>query len=210
MGYGDRPAGSRPPYFGGFPGLPPGSGGRPALARGAQVALAAPGTVGYESPVGEPEIASASAVVCVLGCRPGSPALARRARAARDAFVSRKASLVLTCGGPTRGGRVEADVLAEMLQDGGVPESAIVRERLSRDTQENAVGAARILRERGRTEVVVVTCSWHVPRARRLFERAGLRVVAAVGAEPPDPSLFARAWWPIRERVALAKDVLLG
>src|SRR5690242_4592087 len=125
MGYGDRPAGSRPPYFGGFPDLVRAPRPAPARAQGAQasaqVALAAPGTVGYESRVDEPEIASASAVVCVLGCRPGSAALARRARAARDAFVSRKASLVLTCGGPARDGRVEADVLADMLQDGGVP-----------------------------------------------------------------------------------------
>jgi uncharacterized SAM-binding protein YcdF (DUF218 family) len=118
--------------------------------------------------------------------------------------------LVLTCGGRAFDGRVEADVLARMLEEGGVPPSSIVRERASRDTHENALGAARILRERGLTDVVLVTCSWHVPRARRLFERAGLRVVATVGAEPPDPSLFARAWWPIREGVAFAKDVLLG
>lgn len=146
--------------------------------------------------------------ICVLGCRPGSAALARRARAARDAFVDRGASLVLACGGRRSGGRVEADELARMLSDGGVPESAILRERRSLDTHENASFAARLLSPRGVREVVVVTCSWHLPRATRLFARAGLRVVAGVGAPPPDPSRLARAWWAARERVSLWKDLL--
>ena len=146
-------------------------------------------------------------VICVLGCRPGSAALARRARAARDAFVSRQAGLVVACGGRSWDGRVEADELARMLQDGGVPDGAIVRERVSVDTHQNATEAARILRARGIDEVAVVTCSWHLPRATRLFERAGLRVVEAIGAPPPEPTLLQRAWWAARERVSLWKDL---
>jgi len=148
-----------------------------------------------------------SDVVCVLGCRPGSAALARRARAARDAFVSRRALLVVACGGREWDGRVEADELARMLVDGGVPGDAIVRERASRDTHENATHAARILAARGLNEVVVVTCSWHLPRATTLFARAGLRVVDGVGAPPPEPTLLQRAWWTARERVSLWKDL---
>jgi len=148
-----------------------------------------------------------SRVVCVLGCRPGSAALARRARAARDAFVGLDAQLVLTCGGRSWDGRVEADELARMLVDGGVPVEAIVRERASLDTHENAMNAARILSARGLREVVVVTCSWHLPRATKLFERAGLRVVEGVGAPPPEPTLLQRAWWTARERVSLWKDL---
>jgi uncharacterized SAM-binding protein YcdF (DUF218 family) len=94
-----------------------------------------------------------------------------------------------------------------MLREGGVPEEAIVRERRSRDTHENAVEAALILRERGVRDVVVVTCSWHLPRARKLFERAGLQVIAGIGVPPPDPGMFARAWWAARERVAGVKDL---
>jgi uncharacterized SAM-binding protein YcdF (DUF218 family) len=95
-----------------------------------------------------------------------------------------------------------------MLKDGGVPEDAIVRERSSRDTHENATCAADILRVRGIRRVVVVTCSWHLPRAVKLFERAGLEIVASVGAPPPDPTLGSRIWWIARERVASWKDAL--
>ncbi|MCW5833058.1 MAG: YdcF family protein [Labilithrix sp.] len=149
-----------------------------------------------------------NAVVCVLGCRPGSAALARRARVARDVFVARGARWIMACGGRSFRGRVEADELARMLEDGGVPAEAILRERASRDTFENATEAARLLAERDLHEAVVVTCSWHLPRATTLFERAGLRVAGAVGAPPPDPTLLSRAWWAARERVSLWKDSL--
>ena len=155
-----------------------------------------------------PSPPAATVGICVLGCRSGSAALARRARAARDAFVAHRGSLVVACGGLAWSGRVEADELARMLVDGGVPDQVIVRERRSRDTYENAAYAAEILRARGVGAVVVVTCSWHLPRARRCFERNGLTIGAAVGAPPPDPRLSSRAWWAARERVALVKDIL--
>jgi uncharacterized SAM-binding protein YcdF (DUF218 family) len=143
----------------------------------------------------------------VLGCRPGSAAFARRARAARDAFVDLRAPLIVACGGRGWDGRVEADELARMLRDGGVPEEAILRERASLDTHQNATNAARLLASRGVRDVVVVTCSWHVPRATKLFQRAGLRVVDSVGAPPPNPTLLSRAWWSARERVSTWKDL---
>ena len=183
MGYGGQPAGSR----------------GPRRARTADHVLALSRGVGYEDAV---------AVVCVLGCRAGSAALARRARAARDAFIEHRASLVVTCGGVAWDGRVEADELARMLGDGGVPEEAIVRERASRDTYENAACAAALLRSRGVREAVIVTCCWHVPRARKLFERAGLRVVASVGVPAPDAGFATRIYWAARERVALVKDLM--
>jgi uncharacterized SAM-binding protein YcdF (DUF218 family) len=95
-----------------------------------------------------------------------------------------------------------------MLTDGGVPAEAILRERTSLDTSENATYAARLLSERGIRDVVIVTCTWHLPRATRLFERAGLRVVQGIGAPPPNPTLLARAWWRARETVSSLKDAL--
>ena len=95
-----------------------------------------------------------------------------------------------------------------MLQDGGVPPTAILRERSSLDTRGNALEAARLLTPRGIHEVVVVTCTWHLPRATMLFERAGLRVVDGVGAPPPNPTRMARVWWTARERLSMWKDAL--
>lgn len=164
--------------------------------------------------------------ICVLGCRPGSAALVRRAKAARDVFfqidrsaAAREAShdpqndgvIVVTCGGPVHGA-VEADELARLLIEDGVPDDRIVRERTSRDTRENARNAARLLRDlgpRAHEEVIVVTCSWHLPRATRLFERAGLRV-SGVGVPPPNPTLLQRVFWAGRERISMGKDLLFS
>ncbi len=144
----------------------------------------------------------------MLGCRPGSGAFVRRARAARDAWLSAREaspSLIVACGGRAWNGRVEADELARLLAEGDVPRSAIVRERCSLDTRENARFASEMLRRRGIEDVVVVTCSWHLPRALRLFRDAGLRATG-FGVDPPDASLFARVYWAAREKVSTWKD----
>jgi uncharacterized SAM-binding protein YcdF (DUF218 family) len=143
--------------------------------------------------------------VCVLGCRAGSAALARRTRAGRDAFLEYAADLVVACGGRAWDGRVEADEIARMLKDGGIPESAIVRERCSLDTRDNARFAAELLARRGVTDVLVVTCAWHLPRAKRLFERAGLSV-EGVGVPTPEASILHRAYVTVRERLSTWKD----
>jgi uncharacterized SAM-binding protein YcdF (DUF218 family) len=104
---------------------------------------------------------------------------------------------------------VEADELARMLEDGGVPREAILRERTSVDTRTNAIEAARLIGERGGAgDVVIVTCSWHLPRAKKLFERAGLRVADGVGVPPPNATLLNRVWWSTRERISSWKDAV--
>ncbi len=146
-------------------------------------------------------------VVCVLGCRVGSQALARRAQAGRDVFFARNAALIVACGGRKWAGRVEADVIAALLVEKGVPKDAIVRERCSLDTRDNACFAASMLERRSFRDVIRVSCSWHLPRAARLFERAGLEVVERIGADPPlPPPLLSRVYHWGRERVCQLKD----
>ena len=52
-------------------------------------------------------------------------------------------------------------------------------EASSRNTQENADFSAVLLEAERRRRVVLVTHAWHMPRATRAFERAGLEVVPA-------------------------------
>lgn len=148
--------------------------------------------------------------VCVLGCRPGSVAFKRRASAAADAYVAascvRSRALVMACGGRSWNGHVEADELMVLLLRHGVPRTDIVRERCSLDTRDNACFAAHLLARRSLRDVSLVTCAWHLPRAARLFERAGLRVVARVSAGPCEATFVQRAWWFARERVTSMKD----
>jgi uncharacterized SAM-binding protein YcdF (DUF218 family) len=148
-------------------------------------------------------------VVCVLGCRSGSPALARRAAAAAEVYLLRGATTALACGGRAWNGRVEADEIAARMVERGVPSDAIVRERWSLDTRDNARFAASLLGRRGVTRVVLVTCSWHLPRAARAFEAAGLEV-EGFGVEPPDATWLQRFYRRERERLSSWNDARRG
>jgi len=119
-------------------------------------------------------------------------------------FFARGAERVLACGGRAWNGVVEADAIARMLEDAGVPGARIVRERASRDTYENACNAAELLPDR--REVILVTCTWHLRRATMLFERAGIAVVEGIGAVPEGATRLEHAYWRARERVAAWKD----
>jgi uncharacterized SAM-binding protein YcdF (DUF218 family) len=161
---------------------------------------------GIVMPVADPARPQSSLAVVVLGCRPGTGAFTRRAKAARDVYFARDPRLIVACGGRAWDGKVEADELARLLREGDVPDGAIVRERCSFDTRDNARFAAGMLKRRGIEEVVVVTCTWHLPRAVQLFRAAGLRVEGHA-VHPPNPTLLARTYWYARERFSTWKDL---
>lgn len=65
--------------------------------------------------------------------------------------------------------QTEADAIAEMLMQLGVPRAAIVEERRSRTTRENALNALPILQKLGARRVLLVTSALHMPRAMKTF-----------------------------------------
>ncbi|HEY6463027.1 MAG TPA: YdcF family protein, partial [Polyangiaceae bacterium] len=112
--------------------------------------------------------------IVTLGCRVTldgegrlSGALGRRVRAAAHAYgayqqQTGEGTLVVASGGRHWDGEVEADAMARELVRLGVPEAAIVRERCSLSTRENARYAAAALARRGIERALVVTCPWHL------------------------------------------------
>lgn len=126
----------------------------------------------------------------VLGCRVGrdgapSGALRRRCERAAWAFREGLSERVVACGGKVWHGHREADVMARLLQDLGVPEANIARERESRTTWGNARHGAKVLRELEVRKIVLVTCDFHQARALWAFERLGFEVVGLPCSTPP-------------------------
>ncbi len=103
---------------------------------------------------------------------------------------------LLMSGGAAEPG---APALAELMRDVATGELDVpVRwvETKSQDTYGNAVHSAELLRAANVTAVYLVTHAWHMPRAQRAFEAAGLEVIPAPTAFRSVPSDVLRALLP--------------
>jgi uncharacterized SAM-binding protein YcdF (DUF218 family) len=149
--------------------------------------------------------------VVVLGCaldeagRP-SAALMRRVEHGIALFQRGDAAILLLSGGGRH--RTEADAMREIAVGSGVPEREILLEPRSRNTYENAVETARLMRSRGLSSVVLVSDRYHLPRARLQFRRAGL-VIVATGHPPSRGWRHELPMW-LRELAALLVSFVRG
>jgi len=98
-------------------------------------------------------------------------------------YLSRRAQLPLAYtggigwAGPSHQ-TSEAEVAAIALTRLGAP-ALRWQESQSRDTHENALLMARLLKNEGITHVALVTHAWHMPRSVRQFEATGLQITPA-------------------------------
>lgn len=112
--------------------------------------------------------------------------------------------VLVTGGRPLASTRSEAEVMADILtREYGVP--VRWQETASRDTVENAALSAPLLHAAGIRHVVLVTHAVHMPRARYLFERAGLTVTPAPTAYLSGTSAAA---WQAHEWLPRARALL--
>jgi uncharacterized SAM-binding protein YcdF (DUF218 family) len=90
--------------------------------------------------------------------------------------------IVIAAGGEPhlRDEEREAQAIAQMLTQLGVPRSALVLEPQSRTTRENAANTLRLLQARGARRVLLVTSAQHMPRAMQTF----VKVWALGGTNP--------------------------
>lgn len=164
-------------------------------------------------PLQAPERAGAQAIVVLAAGRVRRapeydgrdiPDYIALARLRYGAHLQRKTGLpILVSGGSGAPdaldrGYSEADGMAAALrEDFGVPVKWM--ENRSRDTAENAAFSAAILRAEGVRRVLLVTDAMHMPRARAVFERAGLDVVSAPTMFFSNQPLSIHAWIPSAE-----------
>lgn len=102
-----------------------------------------------------------------------------------------KAPFVLLTGGNLaflgETGMPEAIAAKGVLRDWGVPEQAILVEDKSQNTRENAVFSKQVLDARQVKNILLVTSSFHMPRAVAIFQRAGMTAT-------PVPTDFQSGW----------------
>lgn len=87
----------------------------------------------------------------------------------------------------------EAELIGDLLVELGVPRAAIVLETESRNTRENAVNSAALMKAHDWNRALLVTSGAHMPRAIAAFRRAGVDAVPA--------STDIRATYPLFESV---------
>ncbi len=76
---------------------------------------------------------------------------------------------------PSGGGALTAEKpLLETMQ---VPASAILCETEARDTAENATKTIALLKAKGYKKALIVTSSWHLPRAMMLFKSSEIELI---------------------------------
>lgn len=155
-------------------------------------------------------------VVVVLGARvepdgTASPVLAARVQHAVK--VLRQRDVLLFSGGIGTHGASEASVARDLAVQLGVEPERCLLEEESHSTFQNAEFSIRLLQERFPEgfNVVLVSDPYHLPRARRLFERFTGRHVSTrpVLNAPRHLAFPERIGWTLREVPALAKDLLL-
>lgn len=92
----------------------------------------------------------------------------------------------------------EAELIADLLVEWGVPRAALLLDTQSRNTAENAVNTQAIMAQHGLHTALLVTSAGHMPRALMLFQAAGVHAIPsatdlqAVGEQ--QGTLFA--WLP--------------
>ncbi len=103
---------------------------------------------------------------------PGGDSMIRITAAYR--LFRRYHSPILISGGPVYGTASDAVIFRRVLMDMGVPSKKILLENESRDTNQNALFTAKILKEKRFANPVLVTSGYHMKRALFLFRKAGI------------------------------------
>lgn len=120
-------------------------------------------------------------------------------RVRRAAILHRQTGLPLlaTGGRPGYDGQSLAALMKIAASEFAVPVKWL--EEQARTTDENAQFSRRILAPEGIDTILLVTHGWHMPRARRAFERAGFKVVPAATGLTHHPQVAISSLLPSAE-----------
>jgi uncharacterized SAM-binding protein YcdF (DUF218 family) len=118
---------------------------------------------------------------------------------------------VIVSGGITHreeGWRSEADALRKAVLELGVPADHIVVEDESQTTRDEARVIARMLADRPRQPIVLVTSPTHMSRSLAVFRAAGLDPIPSAAPHKSDHSLERYRWAPSNLGMLLFDNVV--
>lgn len=108
--------------------------------------------------------------------------------------------LIMSGGGRLTTKLSEADLMLMEARDLGVDPSAVLLERESKSTYENAVLVKQIVVEKRINSFLLVTSNYHTRRAgeifNKVFEGTGVRIITV---SAPDPRFSPDNWWKSSE-----------
>jgi uncharacterized SAM-binding protein YcdF (DUF218 family) len=130
--------------------------------------------------------------------QPDMNASADRVWFASQLFQAKKAPLILLAGGLTPEGSLysEAEAMRLLLLALGVPNKAIVLEKNSLNTHQNATLSYPLLHQRGINHILLVTSAMHMQRAEIEFKRQGFQVTPAATDYDIEPMLGLKPYLP--------------
>jgi uncharacterized SAM-binding protein YcdF (DUF218 family) len=129
-----------------------------------------------------------------------------------ELVLAGKAPKLIFTGGKSRwqlGDQTEGDVLRLYAQMMKVPESQILVTELVENTEQEALAVKKLLLGSSH-RIILVTSAFHMPRAKRLFEKVGFEVTAyPVDVHASSDSLTPMSFLP-SPRALLAVDAAIN
>ncbi|HLV28199.1 MAG TPA: YdcF family protein [Burkholderiaceae bacterium] len=125
-------------------------------------------------------------------------------------YHAQRAPWVVVSGAALDGTVSESRIMANALQQHGVPAEAIIQESESLTTYENAVYTAKLLKERGLNKVLLVTSALHMPRAMGVFRKQEVDAIPASSPPqlvvPDDPAFSF--WQPNTHVLSASRSIV--
>lgn len=130
-----------------------------------------------------------------------SPALKERLDQAYRLYRDGLVQYLILSGGKGDDGLTEAEGMKRYLVDKGIPSDRLLLEDQARNTAENIANSKKILLERNWEQIHLVTHDYHMYRALRLAERAGIDATPA----PVHSRVLFTPFYKARECLAIIK-----
>jgi uncharacterized SAM-binding protein YcdF (DUF218 family) len=125
-------------------------------------------------------------------------------------YLAGRAPRILLSGSALEGKVSEAQIVARLLRQRGIPDAALILENDSRNTYENARFTDITMRGQKLKSALLVTSALHMPRALGSLEKRGIQVTAAGGA--PQIVLPAKnppgLWWPHLRSLEASRTII--